>query len=62
MIKLVEQITDLLDGEPLMDVVVACASAAAFSIKELPVEQRKHAQQMVHELIDAMLKEWTIEP
>jgi uncharacterized membrane protein YccC len=59
MIKLVEKITDLLDDEPLMDVILACASAAAFSIKELPAGQREHARQAVHELIDAMLNEWT---
>lgn len=59
MIKLVEQISDLLGDEPLMDVIVACASAAAFAIKELPSDQREAAQRMVHELIDKMLKEWT---
>ena len=61
MIKLVEQISDLLDDEPLMDVIVACASAAAFALKELPADQREHARQMVHELIDKMMDEWTPE-
>ena len=57
--KLVERISDLLDGEPLMDVILACAAAAAFSIKELPVDQQQAAQQAAHELIDEMLQEWT---
>jgi len=59
--RLVDKITDLLDGMPLMDVIAACAAAAAFSIKELPSDQREYARQMVHELIDEMLKEWTPE-
>lgn len=57
--KLVEKISDLLGDEPLMDVIVGCASAAAFAIKELPSDQREHARQVAHELIDEMLKEWT---
>ena len=56
--KLVDKV-DLLDGQPLMDVVLASASAVAFSIKELPADQQEYAQRTAHELIDDMLKEWT---
>ena len=57
---LANRIADLLGDEPLLDVVVACASAAAIAIKELPADQRQDAQREVHALIDEMLKEWTV--
>ena len=61
MMKLMERITDLLDDQPLMDVILACASAAAFALKELPPEQREAGRRAAHELIDKMLEEWSHE-
>lgn len=59
--KLADNIADLLGDEPIMDVIVGCASAAAFAIKELPAEQRELGRQTVHKLIDEMLEAWAPE-
>jgi hypothetical protein len=59
--KLADKVAYLLAAEPLMDVVLASASAVAMSIKELPVTRREHARLTAHELIDDMLEEWATE-